>query len=1037
MAQNAYPAHLYQQQPTYPQYAPSNQPNPAGQYQPQSYPQPNVYQQHPPPIDTQQRYPSGPSPQAYYPPLQTQFLPRVAQGPPTPYSPSQPHPSQPGVHYHQPQPVVAPTPADITQRPLPNPANAPRPGSVAQAEGASSGFNSQSRQISHRPSSSLSTSPSSASQVASAISKFSSMSVNTASMSQNSSHLGRPLPQPRATQTVRSGSPVKLPQPAQPSGVPVTPSSSQSQPHEQPDLPGQKFVPMWRRTLPSPMAPSPGIANNPQTSTMQRTPVIVPALNGSSDPKQNSQPAMARRPTISRPLPQSPGGQSTPSRMSLPNAPSSHGQLPRPPQTPGSTPRTKPIVSGSIPSDADAQVIPSHSPFQRRERSRTLPQPQPPPTSAIPSRPVMTPKKSEPVARTTRIASSVSTSSDEDLSGISLLQRRSIHKDSNGVDPTPTAPRTPSPQYGIKDLPSRSRVSNETTPRGQQVNSSRHVRAPSSPTRAPPLPNRRTPSPTRTVLSSGRFSPPKAISNSPERVPSVIHQPSDPQSSIFKFATMEALGYVPATSPPTKKAEHPMQEMTRTASQHSRWPEGVPRLPKPPGQSSSGSSPGSSVHNTSPVRTSQVQPKLPIRDQSLNNPVANTPFSQRQNHSRFPPNLDDAPPPSLRRSPSPDPTRRAPHTGLPSIRTQDSRGSPVRSHPPSAVTPNSAASMFSLSEFPAVPSHPPPPPPALPSQPRPKEGGPRSPQRPSPRRYDSDRPSIPKISFPADPDDDSSDSDVGGPVINISGPGGSTTGPIISIGNFDEDEEDDGQFPGISINVADDSEQQPHRPRAQRELPPPAAVLGQGGRFCGGCGGTIMGRIVSAMGERWHPDCFKCCVCDERLENLSSYEHEGRPYCHLDYHEIFAPRCYHCQTAIVDELFITLDDHELGKRTYHEQHFFCAECGDPFVPPGSGNRSFSGDGLFKADEDDVGFTVFRGHPYCEACHVKLRLPKCKKCKKSIRDGTQAVEAMGWKWCWECFTCMGCDRPFDNLSFYERDQKPFCERCFSIIIKSEI
>jgi hypothetical protein len=36
----------------------------------------------------------------------------------------------------------------------------------------------------------------------------------------------------------------------------------------------------------------------------------------------------------------------------------------------------------------------------------------------------------------------------------------------------------------------------------------------------------------------------------------------------------------------------------------------------------------------------------------------------------------------------------------------------------------------------------------------------------------------------------------------------------------------------------------------------------------------------------------------------------------------------------MEEHFITLDDPGLGgKRMYHEQHFFCAECGDPFLAP--------------------------------------------------------------------------------------------------------
>lgn len=59
-----------------------------------------------------------------------------------------------------------------------------------------------------------------------------------------------------------------------------------------------------------------------------------------------------------------------------------------------------------------------------------------------------------------------------------------------------------------------------------------------------------------------------------------------------------------------------------------------------------------------------------------------------------------------------------------------------------------------------------------------------------------------------------------------------------------------------------------------------------GGLVCGGCGEGIVGRIVSAMGVRWHPQCFRCCTCGEHLEHVSSYEHDGKPYCHLDYHEV-------------------------------------------------------------------------------------------------------------------------------------------------------
>lgn len=311
-------------------------------------------------------------------------------------------------------------------------------------------------------------------------------------------------------------------------------------------------------------------------------------------------------------------------------------------------------------------------------------------------------------------------------------------------------------------------------------------------------------------------------------------------------------------------------------------------------------------------------------------------------------------------------------------------------------------------------------------------------------------PSIPMINIDSGP---SGSNNSGPPQINISGPqinvepaesrrkeapprvqvyevpGVSVSGP----------EFDDG--PNIKVSGPNDDgprfrgqQQQQQRPQSQFGVG--GTPSRRGGLICGGCNGPIIGRIVSAMGSRWHPQCFRCTVCEELLEHVSSYEHDGRPYCHLDYHENFAPKCYSCKTAIIEEQFISLDDPALGKRTYHTQHFFCAECGDPFLSPSisadnKGELALSGDGDFE------GFTVFRGHPYCEPCHVRLRLPKCKRCKRSIRDNDQAVEALGGKWCWSCFVCDSCSKPFEDPSFFQRDDRPYCERCFSILLRNEI
>ena len=134
---------------------------------------------------------------------------------------------------------------------------------------------------------------------------------------------------------------------------------------------------------------------------------------------------------------------------------------------------------------------------------------------------------------------------------------------------------------------------------------------------------------------------------------------------------------------------------------------------------------------------------------------------------------------------------------------------------------------------------------------------------------------LPRISFG---DDDDAGGDSGIPSINIGGVDDGPSIPQISL-------------PGeTSSSSSSPRKNQPQTRKIQETLSNPRIEAAKrNGLVCGGCGGPIIGRIVSAMDMRWHPGCFRCCVCDELLENLSSYAHDGRPYCHLDYHEVSAP----------------------------------------------------------------------------------------------------------------------------------------------------
>lgn len=119
--------------------------------------------------------------------------------------------------------------------------------------------------------------------------------------------------------------------------------------------------------------------------------------------------------------------------------------------------------------------------------------------------------------------------------------------------------------------------------------------------------------------------------------------------------------------------------------------------------------------------------------------------------------------------------------------------------------------------------------------------------------------------------------------------------------------------------------------------------------------------------------------------------------------------CFHCKTAIVDPRFVTLDLPELGRRYYHELHFFCGECGDPFLDPSKSSAPGTKRARQKAtndeseDEDETNNFVFhKGHPFCERCHLRLHKPKCRACKQPIPE--IALSAMGAQWHKECFVC---------------------------------
>lgn len=171
----------------------------------------------------------------------------------------------------------------------------------------------------------------------------------------------------------------------------------------------------------------------------------------------------------------------------------------------------------------------------------------------------------------------------------------------------------------------------------------------------------------------------------------------------------------------------------------------------------------------------------------------------------------------------------------------------------------------------------------------------------------------------------------------------------------------------------------------------------QSGALCAHCALPIAGRILSAAGERFHPGCFVCNQCNTNLELVAFYPEPEKQrcarledpdsqdtdptlrfYCHLDFHELFSPRCKSCKTPIEGEVIVACG------AEWHVGHFFCAQCGDPF-------------------DSSMPFVEKDGYAWCVGCHTNRYSSKCRKCRKPVTD--VVVKALGSDWHSNCFTCM--------------------------------
>lgn len=167
---------------------------------------------------------------------------------------------------------------------------------------------------------------------------------------------------------------------------------------------------------------------------------------------------------------------------------------------------------------------------------------------------------------------------------------------------------------------------------------------------------------------------------------------------------------------------------------------------------------------------------------------------------------------------------------------------------------------------------------------------------------------------------------------------------------------------------------------------------------CATCHNPILGEVIQALGNTYHPEHFVCGNCQNPLGTNNFYEQDGLPHCEKCYQELFCARCAHCDEPILDRCVTALN------KKWHINHFICTQCLGPF----------EGGTFFEKDS----------RPYCENCFYGAFASRCGSCNQPIRG--ECINALGQQWHPEHFVCQYCQKSFAGGAFYEHGGKPYCE-----------
>lgn len=304
-----------------------------------------------------------------------------------------------------------------------------------------------------------------------------------------------------------------------------------------------------------------------------------------------------------------------------------------------------------------------------------------------------------------------------------------------------------------------------------------------------------------------------------------------------------------------------------------------------------------------------------------------------------------------------------------------------------------------------------------------------------------------------------------GPGPSFSGPGPSFSGPGPSHMKQTSQEPMNFHGPGFN-NIERNNESSPQPIQMATKFGDKDII--HRGPPCAKCGDMIIGQILNAIGRTYHPEHFVCACCSQPFDQGKFIIHEGEPYCHVDYYELFSNKCKTCNEPIKDK-FITVEDYH-----FHPEHFVCETCGkllpgmkykvhektkcilcvDCYVKRiqlsdverycAKCKRLIEGEYIilkgqffhaehFRCEECGCAFSggnshEFEGALYCTEHYEQMLRKNCAKCKKPILG--RSITAAGRMWHPEHFCCHVCSEMLNGTSYYEKGGEPYCELHYS-------